>query len=157
MLRFSTGFLALVIFLGLISFSSFWPLSFVRFGQAPDGFVLGSAVSRNAEVSIENLKSFDKVTVSLLAFRGQRTVYHQVAFVRNSASKARKFTITKPRVISPTPSMVSSEAYFLKDGQALKEVSIGPQEEEALSVGVVLQDGGTPSLTVTVEFTVVPF
>lgn len=159
MLKLSCNLSVLVIFLTLVSFASFWPLNLIQFGKRPDlsGFVLGASTQRNLVVEVEHYPQSDKVTASVLAFTGQRTVYHNISTVNNNSTRPLVFSIANLTLDDGLSLVDSFGAYFMVGSKILKEVSLNPNEQATLNVELTGKEIGPPSFKVNLLFDVQSF
>lgn len=153
MFRLSGGLFVLVLLLVILTYSSFWPLNFVRFSKLPvRDYVLGAATAKNIDVRTTRLGDYEKVTISALVFRGQKTVYHRFSTLKNPDSQKKSFLIVNPRVVSGDDSVRSYGVFFSKGGNTVRELELLYQEEAEINLEVSANDTGPDSFLVELEF-----
>ena len=159
MLKLSYSLSALVIFLTLVSFASFWPLNLVQFGKRPDpsGFVLGTSTQRNLVVDVKHYPQSDKVTASVLAFAGQKTVYHNISTVNNNSTRLRVFSIANLALDDGLSSVDNFGVYFMVGSKILKEARLNPNEQATLSVELTGREIEPSAFRVSLSFDVLSF
>ena len=159
MLKLSCNLSLLVIFLTLVSFASFWPLNLIQFGKRPNpsGFVLGASRQRNLVVDVKHYPQSDKVTASVLAFAGQKTVYHNISTVNNNSTRPRVFSIANLRLSDGSLLVDNFGAYFMVGSKILKEVSLNPNEQATFSVEITGKETGPATFRVSLSFDVQSF
>jgi len=160
MLNLSLGFLSLILFVSLVSFSAFWPLRFLRQEKTQSvGLVLGDFDQKNLSVTVQSFEDRDQVAARFLVFRNQRSVYHNISFVENrgDGGRTKRFLITNPRITDRQDLVTDYRIYFYKDGHQVEDVVLNEGERLSLNVEITTKDNGPASYNVDLQFGIFSF